>query len=83
MLFFFYSGKTCVTPAAAAHATVSFNSNFVGDDATYQCEAGFDLIGPSGITCLDQPKFAVWSDMFPVCVSKSRRRRSLCEFYTR
>ncbi|KAK3084182.1 hypothetical protein FSP39_009668 [Pinctada imbricata] len=43
--------KACITPGAAAHATVSFSTNFVGDDATYQCEAGYDLIGPSGITC--------------------------------
>jgi len=34
------------------------------DKASYRCDKGFDLIGPSGVTCLENRK---WNDEAPVC----------------
>lgn len=50
-------------------------TNFVGDTAAFACEPGYHLIGPSLVTCVDQPGMAAWTDNFPYCLY-SRKKRS-------
>ncbi|XP_061196734.1 uncharacterized protein LOC133205009 [Saccostrea echinata] len=79
--------KTCIEPVPTAHCFVTYSTHFVGDTVTYQCHNGYQFKNPkhpATLTCLDQPAFAVWSDMFPVCVRTFRSSRiripTLCDF---
>lgn len=69
-----------------AHCSVSYTTHFVGDTVTYQCHNGYHFKNPSHpatLVCLDQPAFAVWSDIFPVCVRAFRTFiRSQCLYNT-
>ncbi|XP_049542444.1 uncharacterized protein LOC125955327 [Anopheles darlingi] len=49
------SGKTCKFPGAPAHGSVEFTDDALGDGtvATYYCERGFELLGPSRRVCND------------------------------
>lgn len=70
-----FPGKTCVEPVPTAHCSMTYTTHFVGDTVTYQCHHGYHFKNPSHpatLVCLDQPAFAVWSDIFPVCVRAFR-----------
>ncbi|XP_025089505.1 zinc metalloproteinase nas-36-like isoform X1 [Pomacea canaliculata] len=70
--------KACPPPFPLSHGTIVMETNFVGDTAAFACEPGYHLIGPSLVTCVDQPGMAAWTDNFPYCLY-SRKRRSLLE----
>ncbi|XP_052714744.1 uncharacterized protein LOC128188023 [Crassostrea angulata] len=79
--------KTCVEPVPTAHCSMTYTTHFVGDTVTYQCHHGYHFKNPSHpatLVCLDQPAFAVWSDIFPVCVRAFRtfirKTPTVCDF---
>lgn len=79
--------KTCVEPVPTAHCSMTYTTHFVGDTVTYQCHNGYHFKNPSHpatLVCLDQPAFAVWSDIFPVCVRAFRtfirKTPTVCDF---
>ena len=41
----------CPDPPQIVNGTVTFTGNSINDTATYTCNSGFELIGPSVITC--------------------------------
>ena len=65
-------------PPASAHVTITSNGNMVGDSVMYQCYPGYTIVGHSNITCVDQPGFALWNDVYPRCILA--RKRSKCLF---
>ena len=51
--FLFLLVKTCGYPGSPAHATVTFSSDVIEADtvATYNCNNGYELLGPQRRTC--------------------------------
>ena len=74
--FLYYPEKACVRPPASAHVTITSTGYMVGDSAMYECYPGYTMVGHSNITCVDQPGFALWDDVFPMCILV--RKRSKC-----
>ena len=62
------SAALCPDPADIVNGMVTFTGNFVGDNATYTCNPGFELIGDVTIACtLVDVNSAAFSPLPPVC----------------
>ena len=46
---------------------VTMTGNSAGDTATYTCDDGYELIGSTTVTCMDD---GTWSDEPPMCSRK-------------
>jgi len=55
---------TCLTLSATSPLNVSVSAVYIGDIATYSCEAGFEINGTITRTC---EKDGTWSDLEPTC----------------
>ena len=63
----------CPSPTTPSNGTVTFSGDSVGDNATYTCDTGFELIGDAVATCT-QDKDGLNSAAFvpaqPICHRK-------------
>ena len=41
----------CSSPSSLENGTVTFTGNSVGDNATYTCDSGFELVGEGQSQC--------------------------------
>ncbi len=61
----------CPGPLEIDHGMVNFTGNSVGDNATYTCDSGFELIGDAMSTCTQMDaNFAAFQPTPPVCRRK-------------
>ena len=71
------SAALCPDPADIVNGMMMFTGNSVGDNATYTCNSGFELIGSASTTCMQvDVNSATFSPAAPVC----RREYCMCEF---
>ncbi|GAB6022228.1 Lectin C-type domain [Chamberlinius hualienensis] len=64
----FWAVDSCGYPGAPAHSLVSFSNDVIGPKtvATYECESGFELLGPIRRTCQAN---GTWTpQVIPFCV---------------
>ena len=65
--------QDCRRPSSPSNGTVTFTGNSVGDNATYTCDTGFELIGDAVTTCTqdkDGLNSAVFVPTQPICRRK-------------
>ena len=55
---------TCIIPEEIPNGNVTFTSVKFGATAAYVCDDGYDIIGPSNVTCGANGN---WSDSPPIC----------------
>lgn len=50
---FYSTGQSCSFPGSPAHSSVTFSDESLGNGAvaSYSCERGFELLGPSRRVC--------------------------------
>ena len=53
-LHFFSTVKSCGYPGSPAHASITLTTDSIGNGtiATYTCDNGYELLGPSRRTCM-------------------------------
>ena len=62
------SAAVCPEPADNVNGMVTFTGNSVGDNATYTCSSGFELIGDAMTTCTQvDANSATFQPAAPVC----------------
>ena len=72
-----YSAALCPDPADIVNGTMTFTGNSVGDNATYICNSGFELIGNASVTCTQvDVNSAAFMPVVPVC----RGECCMCEY---
>ena len=59
---------------ATANMTIQSVKNVTMTQLVFSCNAGYNLIGPSNITCLESGR---WSDTPPVCKKSNGKLRHL------
>ncbi|OTF69435.1 hypothetical protein BLA29_011645 [Euroglyphus maynei] len=65
---FIVAGQTCSYPGSPAHASVTFTNErmIAGTIATYTCDNGYELLGPSRRLCHQN---GTWTPLgIPFCV---------------
>ena len=55
---------TCGSLSSPSYGRVSVTTHDDGDRATYTCNSGFTVVGPSTRTCLSDGS---WSESEPIC----------------
>ena len=72
---------TCEGLSNPGFGIVTVSGQSVGDTATYECQSGFDLVGPPTRTCTQTSRgSADWSGEAPICrrMCTSRVICSMC-----
>ena len=59
---------------------VCSSSTNVGSNCTFTCRAGYQIVGPSSLICLEITSLiADWSDSAPVCQGSCRKSCFVCK----
>ena len=68
MSIFIYLGNPCETVSSMTHGNVSCSGHTTNHTCLFQCDEGFNLVGPNERRCLSSSQ---WSEVDPTCDSKS------------
>ena len=71
VLIYFCCAALCPDPTDPVNGMVTFTGNSVSDTATYSCTVGFELVGSTTATCIQEDvNSAAFLPAPPVCRRK-------------
>ena len=60
----------CSSPSDPPNGEVTYNGTSLGDNATYSCNSGFELVGDAQATCTVNENNASFMPLPPICNRK-------------
>ena len=64
-LFILYSARSCGDPGTPNHGLINGTSFEYGDEVTFSCSTGYQLLGHSTLKCMASGK---WYGTTPQCI---------------
>ena len=67
IIFSTFTANPCVSLSSMTHGNISCTGYTTSHTCLFQCNEGFNLVGPNKRQCLPSSQ---WSDVHPMCDSK-------------